>query len=72
VLEAGTGVSGATVHLVTDDYDAGEIVRQVEVPVLAGDDVASLGARVRAAERQLAVDVLAAVARGWREDATTE
>ena len=56
--------SGATVHLVTDDYDAGPIVGAVEVPVLAGDDVGSLGARVRAAERELVVEVLAALAGG--------
>ena len=56
--------SGATVHLVTDDYDAGPIVAAVEVPVLAGDDVGSLGERVRAAERELVVEVLAAVAGG--------
>ena len=54
--------SGATVHLVTDEYDAGPIVAAVEVPVLAGDDVASLGERVRAAERELVVEVLAALA----------
>ena len=55
--------SGATVHLVTDEYDSGPIVGQVEVPVLPGDDVASLGERVRAAERELLVEVLAGVAR---------
>jgi phosphoribosylglycinamide formyltransferase 1 len=56
--------SGATVHLVSEDYDGGPIVASVEVPVLAGDDVASLGERVRAAERELVVEVLAGVARG--------
>jgi phosphoribosylglycinamide formyltransferase 1 len=56
--------SGATVHLVTEDYDAGPIVAAVEVAVLAGDDVASLGERVRAAERELVVEVLAGLARG--------
>jgi phosphoribosylglycinamide formyltransferase-1 len=64
VLAAGVAVSGATVHRVTNDYDAGEIVRQVEVAVLAGDDVSSLGERVRAAERELVVVVLSEVARG--------
>ena len=59
VLAAGEQRSGATVHLVTAEYDAGPIVAAVEVPVLAGDDVASLGERVRAAERELVVDVLA-------------
>jgi phosphoribosylglycinamide formyltransferase-1 len=48
---------------VTNDYDAGEIVAQVDVPVLAGDDVNSLGERVRAAERELVVEVLAELAR---------
>ncbi len=62
VLEAGARRSGATVHLVSDDYDAGDILAQVEVPVLADDDVASLGERVRAAERELVVAVLARLA----------
>lgn len=62
VLEAGARRSGATVHLVTEDYDAGDILAQVEVPVLADDDVASLGERVRAAERDLVVAVLAQLA----------
>jgi phosphoribosylglycinamide formyltransferase 1 len=56
--------SGATVHLVTDEYDSGPIVGQVEVPVLSDDDPGSLGQRVRAAERELVVEVLADVARG--------
>ena len=63
VLAAGAPRTGATVHRVTDDYDAGEIVAQVEVPVLPGDEVGSLGERVRAAERALVVDVLAELAR---------
>jgi phosphoribosylglycinamide formyltransferase-1 len=67
VLESGATRSGATVHLVSDDYDAGEIVAQVEVPVLAGDDVATLGERVRAAERELLVSVLGAIAGAPRD-----
>jgi phosphoribosylglycinamide formyltransferase-1 len=63
VLAAGAERTGATVHRVTDDYDAGEIVRQVEVPVLPDDDVSSLGERVRGAERELVVEVLAEIAR---------
>ncbi|MGD0199055.1 MAG: phosphoribosylglycinamide formyltransferase [Solirubrobacteraceae bacterium] len=63
VLAAGVERTGATVHRVTNDYDAGEIVRQLEVPVLPGDDVGSLGERVRAAERELLVAVLAATSR---------
>jgi phosphoribosylglycinamide formyltransferase 1 len=62
VLAAGEERSGATVHLVTADYDAGPIVASVEVPVRAGDDVAALGERVRAGERELVVSVLAGIA----------
>jgi len=64
VLAAGEERSGATVHLVTADYDAGPIVASVEVPVHPDDDVATLGERVRAAERELVVEVLAAAAGG--------
>jgi len=63
VLADGQAITGATVHLVDEDYDAGPIVSAVEVPVLPGDDVASLGERVRAAERELVVEVLAELAR---------
>jgi phosphoribosylglycinamide formyltransferase-1 len=63
VLAADIAQTGATVHRVTNDYDAGEIVAQVEVPVLADDDVAALGERVRAAERALLIEVLAEIAR---------
>jgi phosphoribosylglycinamide formyltransferase-1 len=62
VLADREALTGATVHLVTEDYDAGPIVRAVEVPVLPDDDVAALGDRVRAAERELVVAVLAELA----------
>jgi phosphoribosylglycinamide formyltransferase-1 len=61
VLAAGETRSGATVHLVTEEYDSGPIVGQVEVAVLAGDDVTALAERVKAAERELLVEVLAGV-----------
>jgi phosphoribosylglycinamide formyltransferase-1 len=63
VLADRQALTGATVHLVTADYDAGPIVRAVEVPVLPDDDVAALGARVKEAERELVVAVLAELAR---------
>ena len=53
VLDSTAQVTGCTVHLVDDEYDHGSIVLQKIVPVLPGDDVASLGERVRAAEREL-------------------
>jgi phosphoribosylglycinamide formyltransferase-1 len=49
-LEAGCKVAGATVHFVTPTLDFGPIVAQASVPVLPGDDEASLSARVLARE----------------------
>ena len=50
VLAAGETESGCTVHYVDELYDHGPIILQRRVPVLAGDDVATLAARVFAAE----------------------
>lgn len=52
VLAAGVEVSGCTVHFVVPEMDAGPIILQAEVPVLAGDDEDSLAARVLTAEHQ--------------------
>lgn len=51
-LAAGVEVSGCTVHFVVPEMDAGPIILQAEVPVLAGDDEDSLAARVLTAEHQ--------------------
>lgn len=64
VLAAGERRSGASVHLVTQEYDEGPLLAQIEVPVLPDDDVASLRSRVRKAERQALIQVLA----GWSID----
>ena len=45
-LAAGVKVHGCTVHYVTAELDHGPIVVQAVVPVRAGDDEASLAARV--------------------------
>lgn len=45
-LEHGVRVTGCTVHLVDAEVDHGPIVVQAAVPVLPGDDEASLAARI--------------------------
>ncbi|MEO8482089.1 MAG: phosphoribosylglycinamide formyltransferase [Acidobacteriota bacterium] len=45
-LEHGVKVSGATVHFVTPELDAGPIVQQVAVTVREDDTVSSLAARI--------------------------
>ncbi|NJD27256.1 MAG: bifunctional phosphoribosylaminoimidazolecarboxamide formyltransferase/IMP cyclohydrolase [Chloroflexi bacterium] len=52
-LAHGVAVSGCTVHLVDETLDGGPIVVQEAVPVLAGDDEASLHARIKAVEHRL-------------------
>lgn len=53
VLAAGETESGATAHLVTEHYDQGSILAQCKVPVLPGDTVETLAARVLDVEHQL-------------------
>lgn len=61
-LAYGVRVTGCTVHLVDAGTDTGPIVAQQAVPVLDGDDEATLHERIKTIERQLLVDVVAAVA----------
>lgn len=58
VLAAGDLETGATIHEVTADLDAGPILAQVRVPVLDGDHVETLAARVLAEEHRLLVETL--------------
>ncbi|RYJ14621.1 bifunctional phosphoribosylaminoimidazolecarboxamide formyltransferase/IMP cyclohydrolase [Halogeometricum borinquense] len=46
VLDAGVRMTGCTVHVVTEEVDAGPIVTQEAVPVYESDDEASLKERV--------------------------
>lgn len=52
-LDAGDTEAGCTVHRVIDAVDAGPIIAQARVPVLAGDTVETLSARVLEVEHQL-------------------
>jgi formyltetrahydrofolate-dependent phosphoribosylglycinamide formyltransferase len=53
VLRSGASRSGATVHVVDQEYDTGPVVKREVVPVIEGDSVESLAARVFAAECRL-------------------
>ena len=52
-LAAGVKLHGCTVHFVTAELDHGPVIVQAAVPVFAGDDEASLAARVLAAEHRI-------------------
>lgn len=65
--EYGVKVSGATVHVVTPELDAGPIVLQAVVPVRDDDTPDALAARILAEEHRIypeAIDIM--LAGGWR------
>jgi phosphoribosylglycinamide formyltransferase-1 len=65
----GVKVSGATVHFVTAELDAGPIVMQAAVPVEDDDTEERLSARILVEEHRLYPAALAKVlAGGWRID----
>ena len=57
-IEAGDAHGGVSVHLVTEELDAGEILGQIAVAIMPGDTPDTLAARVRLAEHQLYPRVL--------------
>ncbi len=63
-LESGVCVTGATVHLVTSELDGGPIIVQAAVPVLPGDTVETLSARVLVEEHRLYPDAIRIVLEG--------
>lgn len=63
-LAAGVKISGCTVHFATNDVDAGPIIAQATVPVLEGDTVESLAARILEQEHRLLPEAIALVLAG--------
>lgn len=63
-LEAGVKIAGCTVHVATDEVDAGPIIAQAAVPVLRDDTVETLASRILAQEHQLLPQVVQWFAEG--------
>lgn len=66
-LGAGIDTTGCTVHYVDAGMDTGPVIEQSEVAILPGDTVASLHARIQAAEHRLYPKVIARLAAEWEE-----
>jgi len=66
VLRSGATESGASVHLVDEVYDRGQVLAQERVPVLPGDTPETLAARVLAVEHRLLPAVVLAAAEAGR------
>lgn len=63
-LAAGVSEHGCSVHFVVPELDAGPVILQAKVPVLAGDDEETLSQRVLVEEHKLYPAALAEVASG--------
>jgi len=65
VIDSGESSSGATVHLIDNGYDRGQILRQAMVKVDTNDTPESLQKRVLALEHQLYPNTIAEIASGF-------
>jgi phosphoribosylglycinamide formyltransferase-1 len=62
-LAHGVKVTGCTVHLVTDEVDAGPILLQAAVPVLPDDTVERLHARIQVEEHRILPEAIELIAK---------
>lgn len=63
-IDAGCRFSGATLHFVSAEMDAGPIILQAATPILPDDDADSLAARVLGAEHEIYVRAIRWIAEG--------
>ncbi|MCG7347738.1 phosphoribosylglycinamide formyltransferase [Sphingomonas sp. ACRSK] len=66
-IDAGDAVAGCSVHLVTEELDAGTVLGQAEVPVHLGDTAEALAARVLVEEHRLYPRILAEFVRSMAD-----
>ena len=64
VIAAGVPASGATIHLVDEEYDRGPILARRDLALNPGETVDSLEARITALEPLFFVETLQAIAAG--------
>lgn len=64
VLDAGDEWHGSTVHVVTEELDAGPLIMQGRLQVQAGENASDLAARVQALEHQIYPEVAGLFASG--------
>lgn len=57
-LAHGVKITGCTVHLVTDEVDAGPIIVQAAVPVMPDDTVTTLRARIQREEHRIVLQAI--------------
>lgn len=68
-IAAGDSHGGTSVHLVTPELDAGEVLAQIRVPIIPGDTPETLAERVKLAEHQLYPRAVADYVSRWKNPA---
>lgn len=68
-IAAGDSHGGTSVHLVTPELDAGEVLAQIRVPIIPGESPESLAERVKLAEHQLYPRAVADYVSRWKNPA---
>ena len=66
-IAAGDSHAGTSVHLVTPELDAGEVLAQIAVPITPSDTPETLAERVKLAEHQLYPRAVADYVSRWRD-----
>ena len=66
VIESGDSETGATVHLVNDDYDMGKALLQEKITVKVDDTPDSLAERLQPIEHKLLIEVIQQFSAGKR------
>ena len=66
VIESGDSETGATVHLVSDDYDMGKALLQEKITVKVDDTPDSLAERLHPIEHKLLIEVIQQFSAGKR------
>lgn len=64
-LKAGVKTTGCTVHYVSSEVDAGDIIAQAVVPILQDDSVQSLSERILTEEHKCYVEAVRSIAESW-------
>ena len=64
VLQHGENQSGASVHIVTAQYDQGPVLKQKTVCISTDESIASLREKIKNIEGQLYVDTLTSIVAG--------
>ena len=61
VLESGDITTGATIHFVESNYDSGQIIQQIKIPVSSSDSIDTLEEKVKFQEKRLYIDSISKI-----------